>query len=282
VDGVKWDSLKVFERTIGPIAFNGDTLTILESGRTWKFHKVFGWRLFWEHLIAADYTYDMFWLKNQLFIFDRDFRLIYTQDTVLVMRDLFVEPSVSKFIKHSYDGEIVFYTRPFYIHTDRIYRFNGLRFDIIMNGIEKSENVFPNYPAITIHNNILYAGFNSPSRIKKLLNNTWINVTDTILNTPDANIFTPPLINKPTSIAFYKQQMIVGTEWTGVLAWTETGWISLSKGLRLEFPDFPEYKLYTAIVQLEVFHDKLFVGYGDPWYAPGSGRGKGIYFFNLN
>lgn len=280
-DGITWDTLKTFERTIGPIAFHGDTLTILESGRTWKYHPSFGWEMFWEHLIAADHTYDMLWLKDKLFVFDKDFGLIYSIDTVKVMRDLFVEPSTSRFIKHTYQGKEIYYTRPFYVYEDKIYRFNGSSFEILMYGISSDENKYANYPAMYVYNDTFYAGFNTPSRIKKLVNDVWVNVTDTIPNTPYANIFSPPLINRPTSIVFHQNRMFVGTEWMGVLAWSDSGWIQISKGLRLEFPDRPQYELYSAIVQMESFRGKLFVGYGEPWFAPGSGRGKGIYYYTL-
>ena len=280
-DGIKWDTLKTFAITIGPIAFNGDTLTILESGRTWKYHPTFGWKMFWEHLIAADHTQDMVWLNDQLFVFDFNFGLVYSKDTVRVMRDLFIEPSVSKFVKHTYQGKEVFYTRPFYVYEDKIYRFNGSSFETVMNGISTDENKRANYPAMYVHNDTFYAGFNTSSRIKKLVNDVWVNVADTIPNTPHANLFSPNLINRPTSIVFHKNRMFVGTEWTGVLKWTDSVWVSISNGLRLEFPDYPQYELYSAVVQLESFRGKLFVAYGEPWFAPGSGRGKGIFYYTF-
>lgn len=280
-DGVKWDTMKTFERFIGPIAFHGDTLTILEGGRTWKYHPAFGWEMFWKHLMAADLTDDMFWLNEQLFVFDNAYRLVYSKDTVNEMRDLFILPSTSRFIKHTFQGKEIFYTRSFYTHEDKIYRFDGKSFEIIMNGITTEENKRANWPAMDVYNDTFYAGFNTPSRIKKLVNDVWMNITDTILNTPYANSFSSPLINPPTSIVFHQNRMFVGTEWTGVLEWTDSGWVSISKGLRLEFPDYPQYELYTAVVQMESFKGKLFVGYGMPAFAPGSGRGRGIYYYTI-
>ncbi|MDP1677382.1 MAG: hypothetical protein Q8L88_11010 [Bacteroidota bacterium] len=279
-DGIKWDTLKTFAITIGPIAFYGDTLTILESGRTWKYHPTFGWKMFWKHLIAADHTRDMVWLNDQLFVFDNDFGLVYSQDTVRVMRDLFIEPSESKFVRHNYKGKEVVYTRPYYVYEDKISRFYGSSFEIIMNGISADENKRPNYPAMHVYNDSFYAGFNTPSRIKKLVNDVWTNVTDTIPNTPYANLFSPNLINRPTSIVFHQNRMFVGTEWTGVLEWSDSGWVSISTDLRLAFPDYPQYKLFSAVVQLESFKGKLFVAYGEPWYAPVVG-GRGIYYFTF-
>lgn len=281
-DGVNWDTLKTFERTIGPIAFHEDTLTILESGRTWKFHPSIGWKMFWQHLIAADHTYDMFWLSRQLYVFDKDYGLIYSEDTVKEMRDVFIEPSVSKFFKHKLQGKEIFYTRPFYVYEDKIYRFNGISFEVVMNGISLNENTRPNYPAICVKFDTLYAGFNSPSRIKKLVNDVWINIADTIPNTPHADFFSPQLINRPTSIVFQQNQLFVGTEWTGVLKWTDAGWVSISKGLRKEFQEHPQYNLYSAVVQFECFREKLFVAYGAPWYAPGSGKSGGVYKYSVD
>lgn len=278
-DGVYWDTLKVFERFIGPLAFNGDTLTVLENGRTWKYHPTFGWKMFWEHLIAIDHTRDMVWLNDQLFVFDQDFHLVYSRDTIRNMLNLFNLPSVSKFIKNTFQGKEIFYTRPFYVYEDKIYRFDGSSFEKIMNGISVDENKRANYPAMYAHNDTFYAGFNTPSRIKKMINDIWVNYTDTIPNTPYVNILSDPT-NKPTSIVFLQNRMFVGTEWTGVMEWTESGWVSISNGLRLALPDYPQYKLYSAIVQIESFKGKLFVGYGEPWFAPVVG-GKGIYYYTF-
>lgn len=277
-DGVNWEVMKAFERYIGPIAFHGDTLTILESGRTWKYHSSFGWKMFWKHSIAADQTYDMFWLNNELFVYANRIRQVFSEDSV---RDLFQPPYYSKFAKNILSSSHVVYTRPFYVYEDKIYRFNGVSSEVIMNGISANENVRANYPSMYVHNDTLYAGFNTPSRIKKLVNDFWVNITDTIPNTPYENISSPPLINRPTAIAFHQNTLFVGTEWMGVLQWTDSGWVSISKGLRLEFPDYPQYELYIAIVQLESFNGKLFVAYGEPFYAPGSGKGKGMYYYNV-
>jgi len=88
------------------------------------------------------------------------------------------------------------------------------------------------------------------------------------------------LTNAPTSIVFYQNRMFVGTEWMGLFEWTDSGWVSMTKGLRFEFPNYPQYELYSAIVQLESFKGKLFVAYGEPCYAPVTG-GKGIYYYTF-
>lgn len=279
-DGVKWDTLKTFERTIGPIAFHEDTLTILESGRTWKYHTSFGWQMFWQHLIAADHTRDMVWLNDKLFVFDSDFGLMYSKDTVREMRELFNTPITSKFVRHIYKGKQVFYTRPYYVFEDKIYRFDGLSFEVIMSGVKAEENIYANYPSIYLYNDTVYAGFNTPSRVKKLVNEQWIDASDTIQNTPYADQFTPTLKNRITSIVFHNGRFYIGTEWIGILECADSGWVPLSSGLRLAFPEYQQYELYSAVVQLESFNKKLFVAYGEPWYAPVTG-GRGIYYYSF-
>lgn len=280
-DGIKWDTLKTFERTIGPIAFHADTLTVLESGRTWKYHTTFGWEMFWQHLIAADHTRDIVWLNDQLFIFDQDFGLVYSKDTVKEMRDLFNVPITSKFVKHIYQNKEVFYTRPYFVYEDKIYRFDGFQFEVEMNGVTSDENKRPNFPAMYVYSDTFYAGFNTPSRIKKLVNDFWLNVADTIPNSPYANLFSPNLVNRPSSIVFHQNRMFVGTECTGVLEWTDSEWVSIANGLPLEFPNSTQYKLlYRSIVFLESFKGKLFVAYGEPFFASIAG-GRGMYSYTL-
>ncbi len=276
-NGIKWDTLKIFDRYIGPLAFNRDTLTVLENGRTWKYHPTFGWKMFWEHLIAADQTYDMFWLNDELFVYANYMRKVFSQDTV---RDVIDPPNYSKFVKHSYKGEEIVYTRSYYVYEDRIYRFNGYSFETVMNGISLEENKNANYPSMCVNNDTFYAGFNTPTRIKKLTNDLWVNVTDTIPNTSLANIFTPNLRNRSTSIVFHKNRMFVGTEWTGVIEWTDSGWVSIANGLQLAFPNYPQYTLYTAVVQMESFKGRLFVAYGEQFSAPVVG-GRGISTYTL-
>jgi hypothetical protein len=276
----QWDTLKTFDRFIGPIAFHGDTLTILEDGRTWKYHPSTGWEMFWGHLMTANYARDMFWLYDELFVFENVFTMVYSNGMGKELRGIPNEPVVSRFVKHTRDNIELVYTRPYYVFKDNIFFFNGSRFEVL-NGVHPNgENARPNYPSFVFHNDTLFAGFNTPSRIKKYTQAGWINASDSILNTPYALEFSSPLINRPTSIVFKDQRMFVGTEWTGVLEKTDTGWKYLTGGLPLAFPDYPEYKMYRAVVQMVLFNNKLIAAYGEPFSAPViDGRGMYVYDF---
>jgi len=276
----QWDTLKTFDRFIGPIAFHGDTLTILEDGRTWKYHPSSGWEMFWGHLMTANYARDMFWLYDELFVFENVFTMVYSNGLGKELRGIPNAPVVSKFIKNTSLGKEQVYTRPYYVFEDGVFIFNGKIFTPINYSHSINENAMPNYPSMTFCGDTLFVGFNTPSRIKKLTNDGWVIVTDSIPNTPYAWEFTPRLINRPTSIVFKEQRMFVGTEWTGVLEKTESGWKYLTGGLPLAFPDYPEYKMYRAVVQMILFNNKLIAAYGEPWSAPViDGRGMYIYDF---
>lgn len=277
-DGKTWDTLKTFERWIGPVAFHGDTLTILEDARTWKYHPSFGWKMFWAHYMTANFARDMIWLNNRLFVFENAFKMGYTYGGEYNLIDSIYLVSVTRFIPFNYKGKEVGITRPFYVFKDGITMFDGASFMEIMDGVGGDENYLANYPSLLNHEGVLYAGFNSPSRIKKWLNERWINCSDTLPPAPHATDFHPNLLNRPTSVAIVRGKLFVGTEWTGVLVQTSSGWKNIASGLPLAFPDYPDNAMYLTVTQMQTFKNSLFVGYGEPWSAPVTG-GRGLYVY---
>jgi hypothetical protein len=276
VDGNTWDTLKTFIDDTGPLAFSGDTLTVLETGRIWDYHPSFGWRVKYKTLIDAGSTFDMFYLNHVLYVFERrDYA--FSIDTI---RAISRTPVESRFIKHSRNGKEIAYTMPYYVYLGCPYWFDGYDFYSLENGILPTENKLPNYPSLYIHKDTLYAGFNTPTRIKKLVDDIWINVTDTIPNTKDANLFNPTLPNTASSILFQNNRMFVGTERTGILEWADSRWVSISNGLQKQFPG-QTVEIYTPIIFLESINGTLFTGFGEPGFAP-LYNGRGLFKYKLN
>jgi hypothetical protein len=249
---------------------------VLETGRIWDYHPSFGWKIKYKILVGAWITFDMFYLNNELIVFELRNKAYYQNQ----IREIIGTSRVSKFVKSIKNGKEIAYTIPYYVYLGNPVLFDGFDFFPLENGVTPDENKTPNYPAIRIKNDTLYAGFNTPSRIKKYVNNTWTIVTDTINNTKDAKLFIPQLTNTASAILFQDERMFVGTECTGVLEWENNKWVTISNGLPKLFPSLPTVDVYTSIIFLEGISGTLITGFGEPGFAP-LHNGRGLYTFKL-
>lgn len=274
-DGEQWDTLKTFEYDIGPFAFHLDTLSIVETGRIWDYHPSIGWKLRFKVRLGAWLTRDIIYLNDELSVFEGRYH-VYGKNTV---REILSGGIISRFVKLRRHGKEVAYTMPYYIYLGVPWEFDGYNMVSLGNGISTDENKQPNYPALGVLDDTLYSGFSTPTRIKRLVDDVWENFTDTIPN-PTYNILTVPLSNTAASILFYNKRMFVGTERSGILEWTEYGWVSHSNGLPKLFPDYPSIEIYTSVIFLEQLNGVLFVGYGEPAFGP-LYRGRGMYKYKI-
>jgi hypothetical protein len=276
-DGENWDTLKTFSNDIGPFTFNGDTLILIETGMIWEYHSSFGWKKKYELLVAAWLTRDIIILNNELYLFENRYISI-SNNTISQIN---TSETVSKFVKHKTDNKEIGYTIPYYVFNGYPLKFDGKEFFVLDQGISNKEHSLPNYPAITINQDTLYAGFNTPTMIKRHCNGIWENVFDTLVFPQNESYQGTELSIIISAIHIENDHVFVGTKQNGIYVWKNNEWKSISEGLKQTIAQ--KIKYYTPIIYLEYFREYLFTAYGEPGFAPlHNGRGLFKYKYNLN
>jgi hypothetical protein len=275
-DGENWDTLKTFSSDIGPFTFNGDTLILVETGLIWEYHASFGWKKKHELLIAAWLTRDIIILNNELFLFENKY-ISVSNDSISQIN---TSNTVSKFVKQKIDNKEIGYTIPYYVFTGYPLKFDGKDFIVLDQGISNKEHLFPNYPAITINQDTLYAGFNTPTMIKKYYDGKWENIFDTLVLPHNGSYQETDLNIIISSIHIENNHVFVGTKQNGIYVWVNNEWNSISEGLKQTIAQ--EKKYFAPIIYVEYFSEYLFTAYGEPGFAPvHNGRGLFKYKYNM-
>lgn len=290
-DAQSWKKLREFNRPIGPLTINADSLFCLGD----SLYRFIIATNRWETVCKPEPVSqdpgamgDMVVLNNKLYAMQTEF--VDAAATYLINYDGSTENlSVynnyqyrgGKFIKSKdYEKEIA-YVRGQYWWVG-FFVFDGVTFNSIQNGLSEMEISWPPTNSMAINGDTLFAGFRYPSRIKYLNNNTWYNYTDTLPYSESTFLLKPTIITEPTAITFFNNRLFCATQSQGVFEWNKNkGWIKISNGLIYDtlvsegFKDF-----YRPVVFLENLGQYLLAGYGDPGYAQWGGQG--LFKWKLN
>lgn len=279
-DGENWTMLRTFEKAVGPLAINGDSLFCLGDSLFKYIIPTDNWVNVcrpWPLTSDVQAVSEMIFLKNELYAMQTYFSdavqtfRIYFDGTIEDIPVLGYTYGGAKFIIKTEDAPFC-YVRGQY-HKGGFYSFDGKIFTKIKNGLSDKEWMYPPTNSMEIYKDTLFAGFKFPGLIKYLDNNTWKTYTDTLpFNKVGQNLY----YTEPTEIVFVNERMFVSTDALGILEWTKDfTWAPLSEGLRA----YSWVDLYHPVVFLESINSTLIAAYGAPGYAPWGGTG--VYKYEL-
>ena len=293
-DGENFRRVKTFPNIIGPMAIMEDTLCVIHRDSIYAFNNQKGW---WGKYETPDYLSEPESDTDLIYFEDNLYGMVSTgstHETWKISKDGNAEQifplynrsrSGSKFIKLVNNNIEFCYLRGSYLASG-FYQFKEENFIKLSEGLTENERYAWNPPnSIAVKNNVLYAGFQNPSTVKKLVNDVWITVTDTLLNSINAYEVKPPLISHTLGIAFYNERMFVSTLDIGVIEWTTDGWKRIiTKGLlKATGQAFEKLQdVYVPITSFEIFNGKLIVAYGKPGYAPYRNIADGVLTMDID
>jgi hypothetical protein len=281
-DGENWEMIRTFEKAVGPLAINGDSLFCLGDS-------LFKYTIStdtWENVCQpyplntdVQAVSEMFFLDNELFAFQNFFQpgtvyKINFDGTVDDLSNQYGYVGASKMIKKNINDNWG-YVRGMY-HSGGFFKFDINGFVYLINGLELQVILKPASNSMEIRNDTLFAGFRYPGIIKYLdESNVWRNYTDSIPTTRlDAS---SPYI-EPTEISCVGERMFVSTDIFGVMEWKKgIGWIDMAEGLKTY--DWSNGKVFYPVVFLENINNVLIAAYGAPGYA--AWGGKGVYKYKV-
>ncbi len=296
-DGETWRLSKDFMHSVGPMTTHGDTLFILASDSIYR-------KLpngIWEtahatpnRLASGKEVADIVFIEGymygmiSLYLNALETLRIFTDGSYVslnVIMNTTFPFAGAKFIKVFENGHEVVYVRPRYDATrlNGLFRFDGKYFNPVNEGLTVPEMEVCPTNSMVVKDNVLYAAFRQPTRVKHLVNGRWENYSDTLPNWEHAFNVLPNLITQTTALAFSGNRLFASTQCLGVLEYQgDTTWVAMSRGLRKGFiPGIDNRDLYSPVVFLEHFKGKLFAGYGKPGYAPWSSGENGLFRYNL-
>ena len=293
-DGENFRRVKTFPNIIGPMAIMEDTLCVIHRDSIFAFNSQKGWWGKYEtpgYLAAPQSDTDLTYFEGNLYGMVLEGS---TSQTWRISHDGVAEEVFpyfvgyncgTKFIKLIKNNIEYCYVRGSYL-VGGFFQFKSEKFIELNNGLTAKEKIAYNPPnSIAINNNNLYASFREPSTIKRLENDIWIAITDTLLNSTHAYNVKPPIVNHTLGVAFFENRMFVSTLTAGVMEWTHEGWKRITSNGLLEatgnvmgeFTDF-----YVPITSFEIFNGKLIVAYGKPGYAPYGNIAYGVFTMDID
>lgn len=277
-NGINWTIVRTFEKVIGPLTINGDTLYCLGDSLYRYIIPINKWENVckpWPLTSDPGAMGDMIFVKDELYAMQSLFA-----DAVATYRISFDgtinslpvhygrEFGGAKFIKSKSEMKETVYVRGQY-YKYGFFTFDGNVFSPIKDGLTEFEYYNPPTNSLALKNDTLYAGFMYPAVVKRLINNQWQNFTDTLPYSSSAFQFNPPIKTETTAIIFVENRMFVATQAIGVLEWEDNkGWRKISEGLIPDPLINNGYKdLFRPVVFLENINGILIAAYGKPGYA---------------
>ena len=277
-NGINWTIVRTFEKVIGPMTTNGDTLYCLGDSLYRYIIPINKWENVCQPSpLTSDPEAmgDMIFVKDELYAMQSLFA-----DAVATYRIGFDgtvnslpvyhgrEFGGAKFIKSKTEIKETVYVRGQY-YKYGFFTFDGNVFDPLKDGLTEFEYYNPPTNSLALKNDTLFAGFMYPAVVKRLINNQWQNFTDTLPYSSSAFQFNPPIKTETTAITFVENRMFVATQSIGVLEWEDNkGWKQISEGLIPDPLINNGYKdLFRPVVFLETINGILIAAYGKPGYA---------------
>ncbi|MDP2365924.1 MAG: hypothetical protein Q8M94_19405 [Ignavibacteria bacterium] len=275
-DGENWTMLRTFEKAVGPLATNGDTLYCLGDS---LFRYIIPLKV-WENVCQpyplntdVQAVSEMIFFGNTLYAFENYFATagVYKIDfsgNVENLAPFYMYTKFAKMIKKNVN-DMWCYARGRY-HSGGFFIFTLEGFSVLSDGLTQQVLLNPPSNSMEIRNDTLFAGFRYPGIIKYLDEaNVWRDYSDSIPTTRlDA---TSPYV-EPTEISCMGDRMFVSTDIFGVMEWKKgIGWIDMAEGLRTY--DWSNGKVFYPIVFLENINNTLIAASGAPGYAAWGGNG---------
>lgn len=282
-DGENWKVMRTFEKAVGPLAVNGDSLFCLGDSLFKFIIPTDTWVNVcqpWPLNTDVQAVSEMFFLDDELFAFQNFFQpggtyRIHYDGTIQDLSSYYGYFGGAKLIKKNINDNWG-YVRGMY-HSGGFFRFDKNEFVFLINGLSQQVILKPASNSMEIRRDTLFAGFRYPGIIKYLdESNVWRDYTDSIPTTRlDA---TSPYV-EPTEISCLGDRMFVSTDIFGVMEWKKgIGWIDMAEGLRTY--DWSDGKVFYPIVFLENINNTLIAASGAPGYA--AWGGYGVYKYKLN
>lgn len=281
-DGENWMLMRTFDKAIGPLTTNGDTLYCLGDS---LFRYIIPFDK-WENVCQpyplntdVQAVSEMFFLDNELFAFQNFFQpgttyRIHYDGMIEDLSSYYGYLGAAKMIKKNISDNWG-YVRGMY-HSGGFFRFDRDGFVYLIDGLTQQVILKPASNSMEIKNDTLFAGFRYPGIIKYLdANNVWRNYTDSI---PTTRLDASSPYVEPTEISCLGDRMFVSTDIFGVMEWKKgIGWLDIAEGLRTY--DWSDGKVFYPIVFLENIGNTLIAASGAPGYA--AWGGYGVYRFKL-
>ncbi len=281
-DGENWTMLRTFEKAVGPLAINGDSLFCLGDSLFKYIIPTDTWENIcqpWPLNTDVQAVSEMFFLDNELFAFQNFFQpgtvyKINFDGTVDDLSNQYGYVGASKMIKKNINDNWG-YVRGMY-HSGGFFKFDINGFVYLIDGLELQVILKPASNSMEIRNDTLFAGFRYPGIIKYLdESNVWRNYTDSI---PTTRLDASSPYVEPTEISCVGERMFVSTDIFGVMEWKKgIGWIDMADGLRTY--DWSNGKVFYPIVFLENIGNTLIAASGAPGYA--AWGGYGVYKYKI-
>lgn len=283
MDGVNWTMLRTFEKAVGPLAINGDSLFCLGDS---LFRYIIPLNK-WENVCQPNplntdvqAVSEMIFLGNSLYAFQSYFEAdcvykINFNGEVENLAAFYQYRLFAKMIKKNPSDEWC-YARGRY-HSGGFYIFNLEGYSLLIDGLTQNVILNPASNSMEIRNDTLFAGFRYPGIIKYLdESNVWRDYTDSI---PTTRFDAASPYVEPTEISCLGDRIFVSTDIFGVMEWKKgVGWIDMAEGLRTY--DWSNGKVFYPIVFLENINNTLIAASGAPGYA--AWGGFGVYKLKLN
>lgn len=272
-DGENWTIIRTFEKAVGPLAINGDSLFCLGDS---LFRYIIPLNK-WENVCQpyplntdVQAVGEMIFLENTLYAMQTlysdavaTYRLNYdgSFDELLVYNGR--SYGGAKFIKKNNINNWCYVRGQYY--KGGFYRFDTNTFTILKDGLTDEAWLFPATNTMEVVNDTLFAGFRYPGIIMYLDNdNEWKDYTDSIPCRMDS-ILVGQI--EPTEITFINEKLYTSTDILGIFEWGKnTGWINISAGLKTY--NVGNATVFYPIVFLENVKEILIAAYGAPGYAP--------------
>jgi len=269
-NGENWTMFRTFEKAIGPLAINGDSLFCLGDSLFKYIIPIDTWENVcqpWPLNTDVQAVSEMIFFGNSLYafqnFFDADCVYKINFDGVVDNLSAFYQyRNFAKMIKKNPSDDWC-YARGRY-HSGGFYIFNLEGFSLLIDGLTQEAILNPPSNSMEIRRDTLFAGFRYPGIIKYLVeSNVWRDYTDSIPTTRlDA---TSPYV-EPTEISCLGDRLFVSTDIFGVMEWRiDIGWIDMAEGLRTY--DWSNGKVFYPIVFLENINNTLIAASGAPGYA---------------
>lgn len=275
-DGENWTMLRTFEKAVGPLALNGDTLYCLGDSLFRYIIPLDKWENVCQpYPLNTDVqaVSEIIFFRNSLYAFQSYFEAdcvykINFNGNVENLAAFYNYTIFAKMIKKD-ENDNWCYARGRY-HSGGFFIFTLEGFSVLRDGLTQEVLLYPPSNSMEIRNDTLFAGFRYPGIIKYLdVHNVWRNYTDSIPTTRlDA---TSPYV-EPTEISCLGDRMFVSTDIFGVMEWKKgIGWVDMAGGLRTY--DWSDGKVFYPIVFLENIGNTLIAASGAPGYAAWGGYG---------
>lgn len=281
-DGDNWTMLRTFEKAVGPLAINGDSLYCLGDSLFRYIIPLDKWENVCQpYPLNTDVqaVSEMIFLGDTLYAFENYFAtagvyIINFNGEIENLAPLYMYTPFAKMIKKNVN-DMWCYARGRY-HSGGFFIFSPDGFSVLGDGLTQHTLLNPPSNSMEIRNDTLFAGFRYPGIIKYLgENNFWRDYTDSI---PTTRLDASSPYVEPTEISCLGDRMFVSTDIFGVMEWKKgIGWIDMADGLRTY--DWSNGKVFYPIVFLEHINNTLIAASGAPGYA--AWGGNGVYKYKI-